>query len=70
MRLINNIPGIDRPTPVHQKTRMLHEMVSITVPARTSLTSVVNPSTLFLDHIDPHRARSIDDIREDIRHLF
>jgi hypothetical protein len=72
-RLISTILGVDRLTLVHQKISMLHEMGSMAVPPRTILTSVVIPSTRYLDHVDAQRSGSIDDIREEIRprlHLF
>jgi hypothetical protein len=74
MLLICTLPGVDRLTPVHQKIGMLHDMGSIAVSPRTpALTSVVIPSTRFIDHVDAQRSRSIDDIRDEIRpkrHLF
>ncbi len=52
---------------------MLHDMGSIAVPPRTTLTSVVIPSSRFLDLVEAQRTKSIDNIREEIRlkwHLF
>jgi hypothetical protein len=73
MRLIRNVPGVERQIPVHEKISMLHESECIALPPHTTLISVVIPSTRYLDRIDPHRAMSIDDLREHIRpgrHLF
>ena len=73
MRLIRTIPGVDRLTPVHEKISMLHDMGSIAVPPRTTLTSIIIPSTKLLDDLDPPRSMCIDELREVIRpkrHLF
>jgi hypothetical protein len=67
MRQIRNMPGVDSLTPVHDKIRMLHESECIALPPRTTLIRVVIPSSRNLDRIDPHRAMSIDDLREHIR---
>jgi hypothetical protein len=58
---------------VHEKISLLHESECIALPPRTTLISIVIPSTRYLDRIDPHRAMYIDDLREHIRpgrHLF
>ena len=73
MRMIHSVPGIKPPTPVHEKVRMLHDMGSLVVPARTNLTSIIIPSTHFLDRVDAARSKTIDELREDIhqpRHRF
>ncbi len=67
MRMIHAVPGIEALTPEHEKVRMLHEMDSLVVPARTNLTSIVIPSTRFLDSVDATRSMSIDELREVIR---
>jgi hypothetical protein len=46
---------------------MLHEEGGITLPPRTTLTSIVLPSTRLLDHLDESRTMSVDDLREVIR---
>ncbi len=73
MQQIRNVPGVDSLTPVHDKIRMLHESEGIALPPRTTLISIVIPSFRLLDRLDPHRAMSINDLREHIRpgrHLF
>jgi hypothetical protein len=73
MRQIRTLAGVDSLTPVHAKIRMLHESDCIALPPRTPLLSIVIPSSRLLDKLDPHRAMSIDDLRETIRpgrHLF
>ncbi len=73
MRQIRTLPGVDSLTPVHDKIRILHESDCIALPPRTTLLSIVIPSSRLLDKFDPHRAMSIDDLRETIRpsrHLF
>ncbi len=67
MRMIHAVQGIKALTPVHEKVRMLHEMDSLVVLARTNLTSIVIPSTRFLDSVDATRSISIDELREVIR---
>ncbi len=64
MRQIRTLPGVDSLTPVYDKIRMLHEADCIALPPRTTLLSIVIPSSRLLDKLDPHRAMSIDDLRE------
>ena len=73
MRQIRSLPGVDSMTPVHDKIRILHEADCIALPPRTTLLSIIIPSSRLLDKLDPHRAKSIDELREIIRpgrHLF
>ena len=73
MRSICTVSGMEPLTPVHEKISMLHEEGGITLPPRTTLTSIVMPSTRLLDSLDKSRSMSLDDLREVIRpkrHLF
>ena len=63
MRSIRTMPGMEPLTPVHEKISMLHEEGGITLPPRTTLTSIVLPSTRLLDHLDESRTMSLDDLR-------
>ena len=73
MRQIRSLSGVDSMTPVHDKIRILHEADSISLPPRTTLWSIIIPSSRLLAKLDQQRAKSLEDLRELIRpgrHLF
>jgi hypothetical protein len=45
MRQIRSLPGVDSLTPVHDKIRKLHDADCIALPPRTTLLSIVIPSS-------------------------
>jgi hypothetical protein len=67
MKQIQKSPEVERLIPVHSKIRLIHDVGGLSLPARTLLTSVILPSTKFLDRIDPERRLTIEELREAIR---
>jgi hypothetical protein len=67
MRLIRATPGVEPLTLVHEKIRLLHEMHAVDLPCRNSITSIIIPSTAYLNSIDDTRSMSLEEVREAIR---
>ncbi len=65
MKQLRDAPGYERLLPVHEKIRLVNDIggTVMTLPARNDLTSVILPSTKFLDSFDPDRRMSRDELR-------
>jgi hypothetical protein len=67
VQLIPATPGVEPLTPVHEKISMLHEMHALDLPSRKSITSIILPSTAYLDGLDKTRSMSLREVRDAIR---